>query len=261
MHNKSLAVICDKSTGVLELKSLSADGRFAGYASVFGMVDAQRDVVHRGAFRQSLKTRPGPLQLLWQHQWHEPIGIIDRIFEDARGLYVEGRLLMEVARAREALALLKSGVIRGLSIGYTVKSFRRNPDSGVRELLEIDLWEVSLVTMPANASAQVTMVKRTDVLPQNIIALAWAMQGAMPPRLTAMGSKADGARRQTWELLEDIANHCFLWRKQDVEKRLQQLNAKNLSSRFIQGDGADTAAMGAVEDDGRNGPARWKQGP
>lgn len=143
----------------LEIKSLTADGRFAGYASVFDNTDSQRDIMRRGAFKTSLKLRKYPVQLLWQHQWDEPIGIITEIFEDKHGLYVEGRLLLEVARAKEALALLKAGVIRGMSIGYTVKRARRDADSGARELLEVELWEVSLVTMPANEAAQVTVVK------------------------------------------------------------------------------------------------------
>ncbi|WP_446893601.1 HK97 family phage prohead protease, partial [Acinetobacter sp. NS4_7] len=81
-----------------EVKSLQADGTFAGYASVFGIVDSQRDIVLPGAFSHSLKSRKQPVQLLWQHQWESPIGSITKLFEDARGLYVQGKLLMEVAR-------------------------------------------------------------------------------------------------------------------------------------------------------------------
>lgn len=144
---------------VLELKALGEDGRFAGYASVFDVVDSQRDVVRKGAFAASLMARGYPVQLLWQHQWENPIGVLERMFEDGRGLYVEGRLLLEVARAKEAYALLKAGAMRGMSIGYNVKRARRDPETGVRELLEVALWEVSLVTMPANQDAQVTVVK------------------------------------------------------------------------------------------------------
>lgn len=143
----------------LEIKSLQADGRFAGYASVFDVTDSQRDIMRPGAFKASLKARNYPVQLLWQHQWQEPIGVIERVFEDVHGLYVEGRLLLEVARAKEAHALLKAGALRGMSIGYTVKRARRDADTGARELLEVELWEVSLVTMPANEAAQVTVVK------------------------------------------------------------------------------------------------------
>lgn len=143
----------------VEVKSLDAQGRFSGYASVFDVVDSQRDRIRPGAFRQSLRVRETPVKLLWQHQWENPIGVVEQIFEDARGLFIQGRLLMDVAKAREAYALLKAGALRGMSIGYQVKRSRRDPDSGVRELLEVDLWEVSIVTLPANAQANVTVVK------------------------------------------------------------------------------------------------------
>ncbi len=148
----------------LEIKSLSADGRFAGYASVFDNTDSQRDIMRRGAFKASLKLRKYPVQLLWQHQWENPIGVLTEVFEDAHGLYVEGQLLLDVARAKEAHALLKAGAIRGMSIGYSVKKSRRDPETGARELLEVELWEVSLVTLPANEAAQVTVVKTQDVM-------------------------------------------------------------------------------------------------
>ena len=89
--------------------------------------------------------------------------MIESLFEDANGLYMKARLLLDVAQAREAYALMKAGVVRGLSIGYSVKSAKRNPDTGVRELLAVDLWEISLVTLPANEAAQVTVVKSSAV--------------------------------------------------------------------------------------------------
>lgn len=148
-----------KSFG-FEIKSIAADGTFGGYASVFGVVDSQRDVVLPGAFAASLKSRKQPVQLLWQHQWESPIGSITKLFEDAHGLYVQGKLLMEVARAKEAYALLKEGILRGLSIGYSVKRSKRDPETGVRHLMQLELWEISLVTLPANDAAQVTVVKQ-----------------------------------------------------------------------------------------------------
>lgn len=153
--------IKQRSAFALEIKSIDADGRFAGYASVFDVTDSQRDIMRPGAFRASLKARNYPVQLLWQHQWEKPVGVITELFEDKHGLYVEGRLLLEVAQAKEAHALLKAGAVRGLSIGYTVKQARRDPETGARELLAVELWEVSLVTMPANEAAQVTVVKST----------------------------------------------------------------------------------------------------
>ncbi|MBN8542789.1 MAG: HK97 family phage prohead protease [Alphaproteobacteria bacterium] len=144
---------------VLEIKTLSEAGAFAGYASVFGVVDSQHDMVMPGAFAFTLEKRAGQIKLLWQHLWDEPIGVLTTIFEDARGLYIEGQLLMEIARAKEAYALLKAGVVKGLSIGYTPGRWKHDPDTGVRHLQSVDLWEISLVTTPANAAAQVTVVK------------------------------------------------------------------------------------------------------
>ncbi len=146
----------------IEVKSLDAEGRFSGYASVFDVVDSQRDCIRPGAFRKTLRARETAAKLLWQHQWENPIGVVEQIFEDAKGLFIQGRLLMDVSKAREAYALLKAGALRGMSIGYQVKQSRRDPDSGVRELLEVDLWEVSIVTLPANAQANVTVVKGAE---------------------------------------------------------------------------------------------------
>ena len=160
--NKAAHQAHGNSTYRFEIKSLGHDGTFAGYASVFSIVDSQRDVIEPGAFKQSLKARSAPLQLLWQHQWESPIGMVEQLFEDGRGLYIKGRLLMEVTQAREAHALLKAGVIRGLSIGYSVKRAERDPQTGVRHLKEVDLWEVSVVTLPANEAALVTVVKSAD---------------------------------------------------------------------------------------------------
>ncbi len=144
----------------LEIKSIDGAGRFAGYASVFNVVDNQRDIIQRGAFMQTLKGRVSQIKLLWQHQQDEPIGVFDRIFEDARGLYVEGRLLLDVQRAKEAHTLLKEGAISGLSIGYSPVRYKIAADSGVRKLEEVELWEISLVTFPANAAAGVTVIKQ-----------------------------------------------------------------------------------------------------
>lgn len=144
----------------LEVKRLEAGGAFEGYASVFNVVDNHNDVIFRGAFERSLCARQlNEIKLLWQHRTDEPIGVIDELCEDARGLFVKGRLLLDVARAKEAHALLKSKAVQGMSIGYTVKEFDIDAKTGVRILLDIDLWEISLVTFPANAQAGVTAIK------------------------------------------------------------------------------------------------------
>lgn len=144
----------------LRVKSLDFAGRFAGYASVFDVVDSQKDIILRGAFAETLKGRVGDIKMLWQHQQDEPIGIFERMFEDINGLYVEGKLLLDVARAKEAHALLKEGAIGGLSIGYSPVKYSLNEKTGVRMLSAVELWEVSLVTFPANEAAKITVVKQ-----------------------------------------------------------------------------------------------------
>ena len=128
-----------------------------GYASLFGKTDRGGDVVEPGAYEMSLKSLAAAgrrVKMLWQHDPAEPIGIWDDVREDSRGLYVKGRLLTDVARAREAAALLEAGAIDGLSIGYrTVKA--KKDDAGRRRLAELELWEVSLVTFPMLPEARV----------------------------------------------------------------------------------------------------------
>lgn len=147
----------------LDLKSIDVQGRFAGYASVFDVVDNQRDVMLRGAFMRTIAGRLGQIKMLWQHQQSEPIGVFERMFEDAHGLYVEGTLLLDVQRAKEAHTLLKAGALTGLSIGYSPVRYTIDAETGVRRLAEVELWEVSLVTFPANDAANVTVVKSTEL--------------------------------------------------------------------------------------------------
>ena len=168
-------------TAPIELKSLDEQGRFAGYASVFGMVDNQQDRVERGAFLATLRDKPvSEIKLLWQHQMQEPIGHVERLFEDDNGLYIEGRLLLSVQRGREAYDLVKAGVLEGLSIGYRPVSYRIDPETGVRHLLKVDLFEVSLVTFPANEEASITVVKDSRPLPPSqMVALSDVLSRAM----------------------------------------------------------------------------------
>lgn len=147
----------------LQLKSVDELGHFAGYASIFGVVDSQNDRMQTGAFRETLKDTANNVRLLWQHNFDEPIGVFTSLQEDARGLYVEGKLLLDVQRAKEAHALLKAGAICGLSIGYVPVKYHIDPQTGVRVLEEVALYEVSLVTFPANTQATVQAVKQEDM--------------------------------------------------------------------------------------------------
>jgi uncharacterized protein len=124
--------------------------RLVGYASVFGVRDRGGDVVMPGAYAAGLARMAkagGRVRMLWQHDAAQPIGVWDLIEEDAHGLKVDGRLLPEVARGREAAALMAAGAVDGLSIGYRTLRSEKLPGGG-RKLLELELWEVSLVTFP-----------------------------------------------------------------------------------------------------------------
>jgi hypothetical protein len=128
-----------------------------GYASLFGLADQGGDTVLAGAYGASLRAlaaQGGKVKLLWQHDPAQPIGVWDEVREDGRGLWVKGRLLPEVARAREAAALIEAGAIDGLSIGYRTKKAQGSGKGG-RLLSELELWEVSLVTFPMLPEARV----------------------------------------------------------------------------------------------------------
>ena len=126
----------------------------AGYASVFDVEDQGGDLVRRGAFARSLAERgPERVRMLFQHDAAEPVGVWDDIAEDATGLYVRGRILDSGPRGRAAMGLVRAGAVDGLSIGFRTVRFAPRPGGG-RELFDLDLWEVSLVTFPMLAQAR-----------------------------------------------------------------------------------------------------------
>ena len=147
----------------LEVKSISEEGIFSGYASVFNVSDSYNDIIIDGAFTQSLKYSHD-IKLLWQHRHDEPIGVITKITEDNIGLYIEGKLLLDVNRAKEAYILLKNGAVSGLSIGFRVKSSKLDRNTGSRIITEVELVEVSLVTFPANKQATISSVKSDTII-------------------------------------------------------------------------------------------------
>ena len=144
-----------------DLSSVDVDGTFSGYASLFGKPDLGRDLVLPGAFRASLERRGvNGVKLLFQHDPKEPIGVWQDIHEDERGMFVRGRLTTDVARAREVLSLMRAGALDGLSIGYRTVRGRTDAATGVRSLIEVDLWEISIVTFPMLPEARVSAVKQ-----------------------------------------------------------------------------------------------------
>ena len=141
-------------------------GIFEGLASTFGERDLVDDVIEPGAFREALDD-PRRVKMLWQHDADQPLGVWERIAETDRGLQVRGRLVLDVRRAFEAWALLRAGAVDALSIGFRIpdpaRDQRIDPESGLRHIKRLDLWEVSIVTFPANPKARVERVKGLSV--------------------------------------------------------------------------------------------------
>jgi len=147
-------------------------GSFEGYGAVFGNVDAYGDVIQKGAFKDTLrdwkKTKKLPPMLSQHGGWMMspddviPIGAWDEMSEDDTGLYVKGRLInLDTERGKSIYGAMKEGVLDGMSIGYRAKEFAIGTKEGEprRTLKKIDLFEVSVVTFPANGSARVASVK------------------------------------------------------------------------------------------------------
>ena len=130
-----------------------------GYASLFWTRDLNDDVTAAGAFGESLaRTGASAVKMLHQHDAANPIGVWDEIAEDARGLYVRGRVLSVSPEARLVAALVKAGALDGLSIGFRTVKARPDESGRLRVLTEVELWEVSIVTFPMLPGARITSI-------------------------------------------------------------------------------------------------------
>jgi HK97 family phage prohead protease len=136
------------SAGDSPLATRSSPLLIEGYASLWGVADLNGDVVAEGAFGRSLaRAGPGEIRMLFQHDGRAPVGVWDEVAEDGKGLFVRGRIESWSAEARFAAALARAGALDGLSIGFRTARARR--DGRLRVLSEVELWEVSLVTVPS----------------------------------------------------------------------------------------------------------------
>lgn len=174
----------------LEQRAVGDTGTIEGYGSVFNVVDDWDDIIAPGAFTATLaahKAAGTMPAMLWQHEDDEPIGIWTEMVEDSRGLRVKGQLCMEIPEGKKAHALLKMGALDGLSIGFIPRKWSLDDTPGVRTLLEVDLWEVSPVTFPANGMARVDGVKST---PTSINTIRDAERALRDAGLSAEQAKA-----------------------------------------------------------------------
>ena len=157
---QALTVATERKFAAATIGKLDLDGTFCGYASLFGKQDLAHDVVEKGAFARSLRERGvSGIRMLYQHDPAQPIGTWLDIREDARGLFVRGKLASETERAGEVLQLMRAGALDGLSIGFRTVKARKEAGGNVRRILEADLWEISIVTFPMMPEARVESVK------------------------------------------------------------------------------------------------------
>jgi HK97 family phage prohead protease len=147
----------------LQLKSTSNLGEFEGMLAVYNNVDLGNDCILPGAIKEIVTTPDGSLRILDSHDARSPVGKA-KFTDTPGGLKIAGKLDLAVARARELLSLMKSGIINGLSIGYDVIGADGSEirQDGVRLLKRLKLWEGSLVVFPMNGSALISSVKGID---------------------------------------------------------------------------------------------------
>ena len=220
----------------LEIKQLGEMGHgvFSGYGSTFGNADRVGDIVEKGAFERSLEThkKNGTMPaMLLHHDMTRPIGRWIDMREDEHGLSVEGKLTMGVRDADEAYALLKDGAINSMSIGYKVAREDYDHRTGINHLHEVELHELSLVTIPANAAAIVGAVKDADGNP-NIRELEAVLREAGLSRREAKAFLAEGfkaLRPVAPELdvptVEETPDPLIEARKEFIDEMLNKLGA------------------------------------
>lgn len=141
----------------LEHKKFDEEGTIEGYAAVFGKPDRMGEVIEKGAFTKTLNEKKS-FPMLWYHDPRDPIGIVDDVKVDGKGLRIRGQLNLDVKSAQEKYSLMKQKAIRGLSFGY--RTVKDHWDRRVKSLLEINLFEISPVTFPMHPEAFITGVKQ-----------------------------------------------------------------------------------------------------
>lgn len=140
------------------------DGVISGYASVFGNVDSYGDIVVKGAFAKFLAkvAETGKvIPVFYGHNMEDPranIGRVTELREDDHGLFFMAKLdLSSDTYGRMVYEQLKDGRLDSLSFGYSVIEASNTKDG--YELRELELYEISVVPIPANREAQITEVK------------------------------------------------------------------------------------------------------
>lgn len=226
----------EHKTFEVEAKAESDTGAFRAYASVFNNIDKGGDRVLPGAFRGTLRRwrqSGNPIPIIVSHKWDDLrawIGKADplTVFEDERGLVVHGQLDMDDPDARKVHKLMKEGLLRGWSFGYSVpKGGQRRGKDGANEISEVELFEVGPTLAGMNPEAQLVGVKSD--LPAELIGTAWdplTATGGIEPWVEAQCPETDAEfRKRLWREVRVKA------REIEAEEAEQEARAKEAAAR------------------------------
>ena len=153
-------------------KDAAIEGVIKGYASMFGNVDSDGDIIDRGAYTKTLSENKERIKFLWQHFMDMPLGKVNDVYEDEVGLPFEAKI-SDTELGKDAKTLIKDGVLNEFSVGFMPIKMQKEND-GYNHIKEVKLFEFSLVTLAANDQAVMTDYKsaiKPEELPDRIDAI------------------------------------------------------------------------------------------
>lgn len=200
------------------VRSNESNSGVSGYASHFGSVDSYGTAMQRGAFADTLKRRAGKIPVLWNHHSDNPIGVPKVLREDRTGLYFHAKLSESTTDGARIMGLLRDGVPLGMSFGFQTLSQRPATDADnldyssapryfqtvegkkeVRVIEEVELFEISIVTFPANEKATINAVRKG----RNRYAEIQRIEADLVLDLVAAQEREDAARQRDRQTLID----------------------------------------------------------
>jgi len=164
----------------IKFASGGAQGVFEGYASVFGVVDSDGDIIERGAFTQALKTQSRAVAMFFNHRRNEiPVGKWLDLAEDSTGLHVRGELTPGNPQSEALKAAMIHGTVGGMSVGFSAaKGDITSIATGYSFRNVTRLSEISVCTFPANEAATVSTLKSMEAIESIRDAESWLRESA-----------------------------------------------------------------------------------
>lgn len=193
-----------------EIKSAKDDGTFTGYAAVFGNIDLGFDVIDPGAFKSAKTTADGKLRTALYHDLKQLAGKAT-FQQDARGLYVECQLCLDVSYVSDAYQLMKAGILDGLSVGFDIlpdgSDYEERSGKFVRVIKAAELWEFSIVPFGMNPLATVESVKSIREFEAQMRGLGYSQSQAKAIAAggyKSLASRRDGDRPDTEMVMDEL---------------------------------------------------------